>query len=57
MSIDASELIEIEQEIQKLEKIAKTKPKASDPFDAKIFNSRYRKDNPENSKLPAKPLP
>jgi len=57
VSIDASELIEIEQEIQKLEKIAKTKPKASDPFDAKIFNSRYRKDDPENSKLPAKPLP
>ncbi|RLT13848.1 MAG: hypothetical protein DWI26_07425 [Planctomycetota bacterium] len=42
VSIDASELIEIQEEIRKLETSAKNKPKASDPFDAKIFNSKYR---------------
>jgi hypothetical protein len=42
--IDAGDLAEIEEEIRKLEKIAKNKPKdPADPFDAKIFNSKFRK--------------
>jgi len=42
VAVDATELAEIEDEIRKLEKIANKKPKATDPFDAKIFNSKYK---------------
>ena len=53
LAIDARDLAEIEDEIQRLEKIADKQSKKSDPFDAKIFNSKYSKGGGK----PPPPLP
>ncbi|MFM8571533.1 MAG: hypothetical protein ACKOAU_08045 [Pirellula sp.] len=55
--INASELAEIEEEIRKLEKTAREKPKVVDPFDAKIFNSKYRSEGGRPVKSGQTPTP
>jgi tetrahydromethanopterin S-methyltransferase subunit B len=57
IAVDAADLAEIQEEIRKLEKIAKTKPKAVDPFDAKIFNSKYGKEDPKTEPTDRKAIP
>lgn len=57
IAVDAADLAEIQEEIRKLEKIAKTKPKAVDPFDAKIFNSKYGKEDPKTEPSDRKAIP
>lgn len=52
VAIDAGELMEIQEEIRKLEKTASKQTKATDPFDAKIFNSKYRNEDPANAQKP-----
>ena len=52
VAIDAGELMEIQEEIRKLEKAASKQTKATDPFDAKIFNSKYRNEDPANAQKP-----
>ena len=52
VAIDAGELMEIQEEIRKLEKAASKQTKATDPFDAKIFNSKYRNEDPANVQKP-----
>jgi len=52
VAIDAGELMEIQEEIRKLEKTASKQTKATDPFDAKIFNSKYRNEEPANAQKP-----
>jgi hypothetical protein len=52
VAIDAGELMEIQEEIRKLEKSASKQTKATDPFDAKIFNSKYRNEDPANAQKP-----
>jgi hypothetical protein len=55
VAIDAGELMEIQEEIRKLEKAASKQTKATDPFDAKIFNSKYRNEDPANAQKPNSP--
>lgn len=52
VAIDASELMEIQEEIRKLEKAASKQTKVTDPFDAKIFNSKYRNEDPAKAQKP-----
>ena len=52
VAIDAGELMEIQEEIRKLEKAASKQTKATDPFDAKIFNSKYRNEDPAKAQKP-----
>ena len=52
VAIDAGELMEIQEEIRKLEKTASKQTKATDPFDAKIFNSKYRNEDPAKAQKP-----
>ena len=52
VAIDASELMEIQEEIRKLEKAASKQAKPTDPFDAKIFNSKYRNEDPAKAQKP-----
>ena len=52
VAIDAGELMEIQEEIRKLEKAASKQTKTTDPFDAKIFNSKYRNEDPANAQKP-----
>jgi valyl-tRNA synthetase len=55
VALDAGELMEIQEEIRKLEKAASKQTKATDPFDAKIFNSKFRNDDPPEAQKPNSP--
>jgi hypothetical protein len=55
VAIDAGELMEIQEEIRKLEKAASKQTKPIDPFDAKIFNSKFRNDDPPEAQKPNSP--
>ena len=57
VAIDATDLAEIQEEIRKLERLAKTKSKVVDPFDAKIFNSKHGKVDPNAELPPSKQSP